>query len=53
MDGLTYTYLSEILFSLKQRVPGGATVHWCACRSTDGSRREIEEQARGAWGGRL
>jgi len=53
--GRPSVFLSEIFEALVEsgKAGGGATIHWCACRSTDGDRSEMEAQARGAWGGKL
>lgn len=47
--------LSEIFAALVKsgKAGSGAQVHWCACRSTDGDRGDMDAQARGAWGGKL
>jgi hypothetical protein len=52
-DGLTYTYLSDILVSLRAKVSAQATIHWCACRSTKTDIGEIAAQASGQWMGTL
>jgi hypothetical protein len=48
---LPYTYLSDIMIALTIAMPGGANVHWCACRSEEGNRAEVTAQARDAFRG--